>query len=304
MARGIGVIKQKYVLEGVRKMGKMYKICKSTIKKITPQAILKYYYAYKEIINLQRQKELERGVAMCLAELNMKRSIDLGKFLQNAEESITLPDITFIYGGSSALDYAFLKILAMKYERKNYLEIGTYIGESIRVVSTVCNRCHSVTAAPGTLYSMAEWCRSQGMPDFTERLTDLPNIVHHHVEDSKLFDYSSVEDVIDLYFIDGDHRYDGVYADTKKVFSHKSDDAIVVWHDFKGSSGLDGSALAVHDALGPEEWENVFCVDNNVCGVYLPKKYQVDLPLRVWEWTEARQPLYVYETTLKIRKLD
>lgn len=194
--------------------------------------------------------------------------------------------------------------MAIKYQRRNYLEIGTYIGESIRVVSDVCNICHSVTAIPGSPYSMSAWCKEAGIPDYTERLADIPNVVHHYVEDSKKFDYTSVNDSIDMYFIDADHSYDGVYADTKNVFSSKGKDAIVVWHDFKGGSGLCGSSLAVHDAIGNDEWENVFCVDNNVCGIYLPKEYQQNLPLRKFEWTEERQPLYVYTTTLNLRKID
>lgn len=197
-----------------------------------------------------------------------------------------------------------MKAVAIKYQRRNYLEIGTYIGESIRVVSDVCEVCHSVTATPGSPYSTAEWCKEAGIPDYTERLADIPNVVHHYVEDSKKFDYTSVEDSIDMYFIDADHSYEGVYADTRNVFSSKGKDAIVVWHDFKGGSGLCGSSLAVHDAIGDDEWENVFCVDNNVCGIYLPKEYQQDLSLRKFEWTEDRQPLYVYTTTLDLRKID
>ena len=285
-------------------MGKI----KEAVKRITPQPVLDAYHSYKSDRAIKQhnyvKQKMKPKIQRCLAELNETRSIDCGNFLQSVDNKIVLPELTFVGGGSTPLDYAFLKAVAIKYQRKNYLEIGTYIGESIRVLSDVCDKCHSITATPGSPYSMSNWCKEAGIPDFTERLTNLPNIYHHFVEDSKSFDYILIKDDIDLYFIDADHRYEGVYADTKNVFANKSEDAIVVWHDFKGAAGWDGSALAVHDFLGNKEWENVYCVDNNICGIYLPKKYQTGLPLRTWKWTEERQPLYVYTTTLTISRQE
>ena len=284
-------------------MGKL----KEVVKRITPQSVLNFYHSYKADRAIKQhnyiKQKMHPKILKCLNELNEKRSIDLGKFLQSVSDKVVLPELTFVGGGSTPLDYAFLKAVAIKYQCKSYLEVGTYIGESIRVIADVCEKCHSVTATPGTGYSMSGWCKEKGIPDFTERLTDAPNMIHHYVEDSKTFDYSMIKEDIDLYFIDADHSYNGVYADTKNVFLHKSDDAIVVWHDFKGIAGWDGSALAVHDFLG-EEWDNVYCVDNNICGIYLPKKYQSGLPSRTWKWTEERQPLYVYTTILEIGRRD
>lgn len=138
-------------------------------------------------------------------QLNRERTIDLGLFLED-EEKINLRNLTFIPGGSQILDYAFLRTLIKRFGLKNYLEIGTYIGESIHIVADLCDICHSVTAEKGAKYSMKNWCRKFNRPDYTERLTIDNNIIHHYC-DSKMFDYESIKERIDLYFIDGDHSY-------------------------------------------------------------------------------------------------
>ncbi len=42
----------------------------------------------------------------------------------------------------------------------------------------------------------------------------------------------------DLVLIDGDHTYDGVYQDLDLVLAYLNDDAIVMFHDSKGSPGV------------------------------------------------------------------
>ena len=97
----------------------------------------------------------------------------------------------------------------------------------------MCERCHSVTLLPGEKYSMKNWCKTHNIPDYSERLATLPNIIHLY-GDSKEFDFSSTKDEIDIYFIDGDHSYSGVKADTENIFRNRKPDSFVVWHDFLG----------------------------------------------------------------------
>lgn len=233
-----------------------------------------------------------------MKELNDNRSIDLGALLQNIR-NIKL-QCTFRCFGSGVLDYAFLRCIAMKYKAKSYLEIGTYIGESLKAVSDICNKCYSITAAKGEPYSMASLCKSHNYPDFTDRLANDDNVEHHY-GDSKYFDWSLIPQDIDLYFIDGDHSYRGVYCDTKNIFKHKKKSSIVVWHDFKNDNPMITTsevALAVKDAIG-DEFQNVYCIDNNMCGIYIPPKYQKDFFLKSDGWTEDRQELYIYELDVK-----
>ena len=231
-----------------------------------------------------------------LNELN-NRAIDLGRFFEN--EKIEMNKLTYMSGGSGVLDYAFLRALVIKFNLKNYLEIGTYIGESINNVADLCERCHSVTLLPGEKYSMKNWCKTHNIPDYSERLATLPNIIHHN-GDSKEFDFSSTKDEIDIYFIDGDHSYSGVKADTENIFRNRKPDSFVVWHDFKtGTWGNPDVILAVKDAL-KEEFKNIFITSNNMCGIYIPEKFQKHFDFIKYGYTEKQQDLYFYQTSINV----
>lgn len=142
-----------------------------------------------------------------------RRTISLGDFLFS-QSAISCKELSFIPGGSGILDFAFLKQIAILYKCREYLEIGTYIGESINVLTECCEKLYSVTAPLGSSYSMKMWCKEAGLPDYSERLTHNKKIVHYFT-DSKQYDFSKHADTVDLYFIDGDHSYSGVYCDTK-----------------------------------------------------------------------------------------
>lgn len=210
--------------------------------------------------------------------------------------------MTGTIGGSGFLDYVFIRAIALKFGLKKYLEIGTYIGESLKCVSDICEVCHSVTAPKGSVASLTGWLKSMNQPDFTDRLAQDENVVHHYCEDSKTFDYSNIKDDIDLYFIDADNDYVGVYWDTKNVFSHRKADSFVIWHDIKGGDGLRGGVVAIKHVL-KEEFKNVFCVDNNLCGIYIPPKYQKAFALHTWEYKTEDEPLYVYETLIRVKSI-
>ena len=155
-----------------------------------------------------------------LEELNQKRSIDMGKMLidnDNKLGGVKLKELTYVLYGSGVLDYALLYILAKKYGLKKYLEIGTYIGESINILTDLCDRCYSITAPLDAPYSMKGLCQVTNMPNYSDRLIKSPKITQFH-ENSHTFDFHRIERDIDLYFIDAEHSYNGVYLDTKHVF--------------------------------------------------------------------------------------
>ena len=198
--------------------------------------------------------------------------IGMEKFFAWANFSeIELPALTFIPGGSLVLDYAVIKTLIMKLRLKNYLEIGSFIGESINSASTVAEHCYSITMPPDT---MKKYFADMGKGNFANRLAYRDNITQYFV-DSKEFDFSSVANKIDIYFIDGDHSYIGVYNDTKNIFAHKKKDAFVVWHDFRETElKLRLSCIkAAEDAMGKDAFSRMFLFDNCLCGIYVPESY-------------------------------
>lgn len=259
---------------------------------------------YEEILNDIEKYEIETvelfhiNVNCCLQksvieELN-SRTMDLGAFLNTNIKELSLKELTFIIGGSGVLDYAFLKVLAIVFNCKKYLEIGTYIGESINILSDFCEKLYSITAPMNAEFSMRKWCQMKNMPDFTERLTYSDKIEHYFI-DSKQFDFTKVQDDIDLYFIDGDHSYRGVFSDTKNIFNTRKKDSIVVWHDFKSGGNVYNSDVvgAVRDVL-KEDFKNVYVTNNNLCGVYIPEKYRDKILLREMKY-EENATLYTYD---------
>lgn len=40
-----------------------------------------------------------------------------------------------------------------------------------------------------------------------------------------------IHEQVDLAFVDGDHRYEGVYADSRVVFNLMKDHSLIFWHD-------------------------------------------------------------------------
>lgn len=244
--------------------------------------------------------EYQKAQQNLLKEMYEEKSIDLGALLLKAGE-LTVTQ-SFIWGSSGTLDYLLLCAIAKYFGCQKYLEIGTFIGDSICSVSNICKECHSVTAAPGEEFSMTDFCRKNNIPDYSERLAQAENIIHHY-GDSKLFDFSEIGSDIDLFFVDGDHRCNGVYLDAKHIFDSKKEDAFVVWHDFKSSDYKNGGTMysAIRMAVGEENFKNIFTVDSNICAIYIPPKYQSEFNFRKLEWTEKKQDMYYYDIKVNAR---
>lgn len=239
--------------------------------------------------------------------LPLNRTICCGKLYKDVQmkKPIMLNHITSMSGSSLAItDYMLLRALVVKYDLKVYLEIGSYIGESISNVSDCCNVCYSITAPLDAPYSMKSFCEKRGMVDFSNRLISGENI-KQFLCDSQKFDYSQITDKVDIYFVDGDHSYEGVLHDTRKVFEHREKESFVVWHDFKAtSSGIEPygeTAKAVREVLGDKEWENVYMFDNSVCGIYIPQKYQDDFRKYI---NYNRNILYTYRLEINVQEIE
>lgn len=229
------------------------------------------------------------------------RTIDLGSFLYK-NKTLFCKELTFISGGSGVLDYALLKSLVLKFGFKSYFEIGTYIGESINVLTDDVERLYSLTAPLDAPYSMSSWCKSNNMPDYSDRLAQNRKIRHYYAN-SLEFDFTQLPKDIDLFFIDGDHSYNGVYSDTKNIFAIRKNNSIVVWHDFKYARNQINRdvVIAVKDAIGEKEFKNVFVTDNNLCGIYLPDEYKDAFSLVDCNYDSKQEhKLYVYDTQLDV----
>lgn len=228
-----------------------------------------------------------------------KRTINLGEWFRNSK-NLSCKELTFIPGGSQVLDYMFLKQIAIKSGSREYLEIGTYIGESINILTDCCEKLYSVTLP---IECAKKYYDEQfKMRNYVGRLVNHEKVTTYYT-DSSQFDFSKHADTVDLYFIDGDHRYEAVYNDTKNIFLNKKENAIVVWHDFKYTDTRykAGVVNAVHDVLG-DAFDNVYVTDNNACGIYIPPNRIDEFGFIMHEGIyEENAPLYTYDVTLDCR---
>lgn len=210
--------------------------------------------------------------------LNNNRVINIGETLKRHKSEWVLDSITFLHGGSEVLDYLLLRYIVLKYKVTKYMEIGSYIGESIKVISDKCEKCISLSL-PAAHKFQAEWLEKIDMPNHGGKMMNEKNL-EYYATDSRYFDFSILDKDIELYFIDADHSYMSVLSDSINIFSHREQDSFVIWHDcmISGTTrDYNYNVLnAIKDAIGEEKFENVFLFNNNKCGIYIPPKYQSD----------------------------
>jgi hypothetical protein len=190
--------------------------------------------------------------------------------------SETIDPYSYLEGQGLPTDIALLKGLARRYEECRYLEIGSWRGESLANVASVCKDCVSLTLSRDEL-------RNMGCPEtmiacegfFTNDLSRI-RVIHHN---SQTFDFSIIGR-FDLIFIDGDHSRAGVCADTRSAFSLlKSDRSIIVWHDY----GLTPERVnwtvlnGIRDGCPPEKMKNIYHVSNTLCAIFTTEALQADL---------------------------
>lgn len=179
---------------------------------------------------------------------------------------------SFLDGTSTPLDLLLLKALAKKFKDCNYLEIGTWRGESAANVAAVAKNCVTINLSDETM-------REKGYTEMYIELhrffsKDKTNIKHIQA-DSLKFDFKSLNEKFDLIFIDGDHHYESVVSDSKNAFGLlRNEHSMIVWHDC-GNTPEDirwDVLKGILDGTPPEKRTNLFRVSNTLCAIYTTEK--------------------------------
>lgn len=193
-------------------------------------------------------------------------AVDLLDLFPGFEETVS--PYAFLEGSSTILDIAVLCRLAKQYARCRYLEIGSWRGESLANVARHAGQCVSISLS-------AEEMRAMGLNDEFIALqrfysAGLPN-VEHIGHNSAAFDYSTIPEPFDLVFVDGDHSYEGVLADTRNVFRLLRDEkSVIVWHDYGHSpETVRWEVLAaILDGCPAENRRFLYHISNTLCAIY------------------------------------
>lgn len=189
----------------------------------------------------------------------------------------TVRPFAFRDGGSLPTDLALLRALARQMPGCRYFEIGTWRGESAANVAEVATTVH-------TLNLSAVEIRALGLPERYIELhgffsKPLPNVTHLH-GNSATFDFAALGH-FDLIFIDGDHAYEAVRTDTRRVFEHLvGPETVVVWHDASRQPGEPRwEVLAgILDGLPTAAPGQLVQVENTLCALYSPKVLKTYAP--------------------------
>jgi hypothetical protein len=177
----------------------------------------------------------------------------------------------FLDGSCTPLDLALLRGLAERYAVANYLEIGTWRGESVANVAPLVKHAVSINLSDAEMRAMGRGEDYIGLHRYFSEA--LPNV--RHVQANSLsFDFGALGKRFDMVFIDGDHHYEMVRSDTGKVLEViQEEKGLIVWHDYaRNPEQVRWSVLAgILDGLPEAMRQHVYHISNTLCAVYLPQ---------------------------------
>lgn len=198
-------------------------------------------------------------------------TVDINNFLSNKKGEIE--SYTFLDGSSLVTDLVLLKSLAASFTDCEYLEIGTWRGESIVNVSKVAKHCTSINLSADDIRKLVpnpKYAEQQGF-----LISDKTNITTIYAN-SQTFDFSTLNKKFDLIFVDADHTYEAVKNDTTNVFKLlKDENSIIVWHDcgFNTESPRYSVLKAILDGSPAEYHKHIYHVSNTLCGIFTRKNF-------------------------------
>jgi hypothetical protein len=199
-------------------------------------------------------------------------TLDLLDLCPNFNEQVY--PYTYLAGTSRTIDIALLKALARRYRKCAYLEIGSWRGESVCNVATIADRCVSISLSNQEMANLGVSEKFIANTHLFSKEKSNITIIGH---DSHTFDYSPFLNAIDLLFIDGDHRYEGVKIDSVNAFRLLRDnESIIVWHDYSFiTETIRWSVLAgILDGSPVEKRSKLYHISNTMCAAFVPGSFE------------------------------
>lgn len=247
-------------------------------------ALLKNLLNFAEV-SFAKQKVAEMGFGEGLP------TIAINQISENLQEEIKR--FTFLDGTSRVIDIALLKVLAKKFTDCDYLEIGSWRGESILNVAPLCKECYSVSLSKEEMKDLNFSNEAIALDAFL--IKDIPNL-KRIAHNSLTFDFSTLNKKFDLIFVDGDHTYEGVMSDTQNVFKLlKNENSIIVWHDcgyFYEDQRWDVIAGILGGATEAQR-KNIYRVSNSMCGIYMQGNYKTQQRIM------PHKPEHIYDVAIR-----
>ncbi|MEI6764118.1 MAG: class I SAM-dependent methyltransferase [Bacteroidota bacterium] len=226
-------------------------------------------YRYCEEASWKRYAKVKRGYKSGMPTINI---LDL---LPDLNESIK--SYTYLDGTSNATDILVLKALARKYNNCQYLEIGSFRGESLVNVAEVAAECVSISLSDAEMNELGLVDHVKLQRFFSKDLKNVLHIKHN----SLTYDFSQLNKKFDIIFIDGDHSYKAVKQDTINAFKLlKDESSIIVWHDYGLSFNRENwtTIAAMIDGSPLEKRDKIFHISNTLCSIFTNQKFEQSFP--------------------------
>lgn len=227
------------------------------------RALVNALYHYSEEANWKRYVTVKKGFKKGLPTL------DLLDILPNFNESIR--DYTYMDGTSRVTDIAVLKAIAKQFQNCQYLEIGSFRGESLVNVADVAAECVSISLSDKEMFELGLDENVKLQRFFSKDLKNVQHIQHN----SLTYDFSQLNKKFDLIFIDGDHSYKAVKKDTENAFKLlKNENSIIVWHDYGRSYNLENwnTIAAMIDGAPNDKRNKIYHISNTICSIFTNQK--------------------------------
>ncbi|MEO1050659.1 MAG: class I SAM-dependent methyltransferase [Bacteroidota bacterium] len=226
--------------------------------------------------------------------INQLPTIDLLELFPDLSENIDT--YSFLNGTSLITDMILLKALARKFENCAYLEIGSWRGESLANVGDITNDLTSLTLSATEMREMGiseKFISVHGV--FSNGIGSIKKIENN----SHTYDFKQLDKKFDLIFVDGDHSYEGVVNDSKKVFPLRKDgNSIIVWHDYGfNTEDVRYSTLkGILDGIPIEKHRNLYHISNTMCAIYIE---DVKLPTSYTSFPSVPNKVFSLSVTAK-----
>jgi len=225
----------------------------------------------KGLYHLVRKENFKNAVIEKFGLANGLPMVDITELFENPEGEFG--PVALLNGSSKPTDFFILRKLAERFGGKcQFLEIGSWRGESLAVVSSACEKCTSVSLGPDDMRKIGLSEKFIQMQNIFSK--DLKNILYIEANSLK-FDFSSLNQKYDLIFVDGDHSFEGVKSDTAKVFKLlKDENSIIVWHDYAIEYEVVSWEvfLGILEGAPKEAQSKIYHIANSLCAIYTNQK--------------------------------
>lgn len=193
-------------------------------------------------------------------------ALDLLDLFPEFNETIT--HYSYLDSTSKAIDIAFIKQIIKSKKDVNYIEFGSWRGESLINIYKDTNECYSLTLSKQQMREFGFAEVSINASDFfTDKIAGIKHIQHN----SQTYNFNELKGKFDVIFVDADHEYPGVKIDTANAFSLLRDDkSVIIWHDYgKSYETINWPVLhGILDGMPAQTHKNIYKVQNTLCAMY------------------------------------